>query len=89
MKTLNTIKIKLWNRPYNGGWVWFDRRDLFRFNLVAFREEEEWGCRFNSSTVSWRLFGFCGYLTIQNWPWQKKLHEGWPWNRNGLPKKVD
>lgn len=66
------MKVNLWHRPYNGGWVYFDRKQVKRwrcgwghvdYNHVGEREVEP--------VLWWCFFGFCGRITIQSWPWQK------------------
>lgn len=54
------MRVNLWNSPYNGGWIWFDRRNLSR--CQAGRN----GCK-----IWWAVFGFCGSIYLQTWPWQK------------------
>lgn len=27
------MHVRLWNSPYNGGWIWFDRQQLKRFSV--------------------------------------------------------
>lgn len=85
---MKKIKINLWNRAYNGGWLWFDKSQLKRFDFGAFKETEDWGCRYVDSTVWFCVFGICGRFIIQSWPWQKETGKGWPWNKNGCPKQV-
>ena len=55
------MNVQLWHSPYNGGWVWFDRKNLGRF-AWGWRKEKLW----------WAIFGFSGSFTLQSWPWQKR-----------------
>ncbi len=55
-----TTHVRLWHSPYNGGWIWFDRKQLKRF-----------ASRWRRQTLWWCLFGFCGRLTLQSTPWGK------------------
>jgi hypothetical protein len=52
--------VRLWHDPYNGGWVWFSREHLFSFR-AAWHRPKLW----------WTIFGFCGSLTLQSWPWRQ------------------
>lgn len=55
-----TIRVSLWNRPFNGGWIWFDRKQAKRFS-------SGW----SYPTLWWCFGGFCGRITLQTWPWEK------------------
>lgn len=55
-----SINVSLWHSPYNGGWVWFDKKQLKRF---------DYGWR--RPTLWWCLCGFCGRITLQSTPWGK------------------
>ena len=52
--------VRLWHGPYNGGWVWFDKKQWKRFS-----------CGWHSPTLWWCFGGFCGRLTLQSVPWGK------------------
>jgi len=51
------MKITLWDRPYNGGWIWFDRGSIRRFS-----------CGKHKSKYWWAILGFCGSIYLQTWP---------------------
>ena len=57
----NKIRVNLWGRPYNGGWVWFDKKQIKRFDY-GWHKPTLWGC----------VFGICWRITLQTWPWQHK-----------------
>ena len=54
------MNIRLWHDPYNGGWIWFSRDNLKRFEAGR-AGKKYW----------WAILGFSGSITIQSWPWQK------------------
>lgn len=58
---MKTIRINLWTPHRNDGWVWFDRKQTNRFDYGK-----------KGVAVWWCLFGFCGYITLQTWPWQRR-----------------
>lgn len=68
------MHINLWNAPFNGGWIWFDRKNILSFRAVWVRSEH-------------KLF-VCGFglhlkLIVQTAPWHGRR---WPKhfkNRNG------
>jgi hypothetical protein len=55
-----TIRVSLWHSPYNGGWIWIDRKQWKRFS-----------CGWRKPKLWWCLGGFCGSITIQSVPWGK------------------
>ena len=54
------MRIDLWHSPYNGGWMEFRKENLKTFRFGRYKNEY-W----------WSVFGFCGKVLIQSWPWQK------------------
>lgn len=54
------LNVSLWHSPYNGGWIWFDRKQWKRFD-----------CGWRRPTLWWCFAGFCGRLTLQSTPWGK------------------
>lgn len=57
------MRIRLWHSPYNGGWIWFARRNLNRF---------EWGWDGEDHKLWWAILGFSATFTIQTAPWGKR-----------------
>lgn len=55
------MNVRLWDSPYNGGWIWFDRRNLWRVK-VGWDRPKFW----------WAVLGFSGLLYLQSWPWQSR-----------------
>jgi hypothetical protein len=58
------MRVRLWDSPYNGGWIWFARRNLRRFSFGR-----------DGSTFWWAILGFSGSITIQNWPGRRRRRE--------------
>lgn len=54
------MNVRLWHNPYNGGWIWFSRNNLRRF---------DWGR--DGVKVWWAILGFSGSILLQSWPWQR------------------
>lgn len=68
------IKVRLWNSPYNGGWIWFDRKQIKCFRFGGFSKDYKYAYLNNGEpeidrTIYWCIFGFCGRFTLQTWPW--------------------
>lgn len=57
------MRVRLWRSPYNGGWIWFSRRNLRRFSA---------GWIGNDRKLWWALLGFSGSITIQTSPLRKQ-----------------
>ncbi len=57
-----TFHVRLWNAPYNGGWVWFDSKQIRRFS-------GGW----EKPTLWWCFAGFCGRFTLQTLPWKGRV----------------
>lgn len=57
------MNLKLWDSPYNGGWIWFSRSNWRRLD-VGWKNHKLW----------WVIFGFCGSITLQTWPWKRRAH---------------
>lgn len=57
------MNVKLWDSPYNGGWIWFSRANLNRCQLGL--KHENW-------SFWWAIFGFSGAFVFQSWPWQRR-----------------
>jgi hypothetical protein len=55
------MKVRLWDNVHNGGWVWFDRKNLRRFQ-AGWTGEKLW----------WAVWGFSGTIYLQTWPWQRR-----------------
>lgn len=54
------LNVCLWHGPYNGGWVWFDKKHWKRFS-----------CGWRRPKLWWCFGGFCGRITLQTWPWAR------------------
>ncbi len=62
--------IKLWNTPYNGGWIWFDRKQMKRFSGgYGIKDTDHVGGEYIEPTLWWCIGGFCGRFLICEWPW--------------------
>jgi hypothetical protein len=74
-----SFNVRLWHSPYTGGWVWFDKSQwrhcrggwgVGEPKRGAGSYKREW-----TPVLWWCLFGFCGRIIIQTWPWQKNPGE--------------
>ncbi|MFV1089981.1 hypothetical protein QML66_27745 [Klebsiella pneumoniae] len=70
------MRINLWNRVYNGGWIWFDVKQIKRFDCGGFGKDYKYAYLNNGKpdidrSIWWCFFGFCGRIYLQKWPWQK------------------
>lgn len=54
------MNIRLWSSPYNGGWIWFDRRNLKRCS-IGWNRPQFWGA----------IFGISWSILLQTWPWER------------------
>lgn len=52
--------IRLWDAPYNGGWIWFSKENLSRFDAGWIKDD---------GVLWWAIFGFSGRIAIRTWPW--------------------
>lgn len=57
------MNIRLWDAPYNGGWIYFDKRNLKRCAGGWIKSDHK---------LWWAVFGFSGSIILQTWPWQKR-----------------
>ncbi len=62
------MNVRLWNAPYNGGYIWFDRKALARCK-IGWGDIRKEGVNWS---LWWAIFGFCGGFIIQSWPWQAR-----------------
>lgn len=70
------MHIRLWHSPYNSGSIWFDRKQIKRFDFGGFSKDYKYahvndGKPDIDRTIWWCFFGFCGHILLQSWPWQK------------------
>jgi hypothetical protein len=68
--TKRQLHVRLWHSPYNGGWIRFDGSQWRRFRCGWGAGRHDWKGG-PDPVLWWCLFGFCGYILIQSWPWQK------------------
>ncbi len=53
------MHIKLWNPPFNGGWIWFNKKNIKRFSCGWIKEDRK---------LWWAVLGFSGSLLLQTPP---------------------
>lgn len=63
------MNVNLWHGPYNGGWVWWSKRNLRRFSGGWIVEDRK---------LWWAVIGFSGLIILQTWPWQKNPFRPFP-----------
>lgn len=59
-----SVHIGLWNSPYNGGWVYFDRKQMLKWKFMWIKDEYR---------LYFSLVGICGNITLQTWPWEGRV----------------
>lgn len=58
--------IRLWDAPFNGGCIYFDKRNLKRCSCGWVKSNHK---------LWWAVFGFCGDITLQTCPWHKRNNQ--------------